>query len=52
MIAKPREDELHIKIVTRSGVVMGDDKDKKKVEEALVRKTTKNAPRFSIQKGK
>jgi len=50
MPAEPRNNKPHINIVTRSGVVTGDDKadGKKEVEATSVRKTTEKFPMFDI----
>lgn len=52
MIVEPREDEMRINIITRSGVVMGGNKGKKKVEDSWVRKITEKVIGFNIQKEK
>ena len=54
MTTEPRNNETHINIVTRSGVVTGNDKTdgKKDVEVTWVRKTIEKSPVFDIQKEK
>ena len=50
MTFEPREDELHINIVTRSRVETGDEntEGKKKIEDTWVRKTSEKSPGFIV----
>lgn len=52
MTAFPREDQLHIDIITRSGAVTGTDKGngKKEAKATWVRKTTEKYLTFDILK--
>lgn len=49
MSSEPREEDLNVKMMLRSGMTTGDDKGKQPEESAWVRKASKKEPDFELE---
>lgn len=52
MRSEPCEEDPNVNIVLRSGITIGDDKDKQPEESALVRKASTKEPKFNLERAK